>query len=292
MLTHCCCTQRTDSAPSPAATAQSAVTLQPWAWGHLSAQLPPQSTSVSSPFFTLSVQADALHTSSPHTPLRQSAAVAQPWPSGHKPHEPPQSLPVSSPSFSPESHVDATHWPASSHVPPSHGVSALRTDLEQEPSTHVTCSQLEAGAGQSSVSRHSASPTAPPAGTLVSPPRVGSVSVPAPPTPASFEGPPAWPALPEAPSGAALNASPHAAGKTPHSTNSHETWIVLRLHMHRARYTLLAAGNGASDADHFCHTPRPSARNVTTSCWSRRETLSSPRPCLCGPRRPCPGPAP
>jgi hypothetical protein len=59
---------------------------------------PPQSTSVSVPFFTPSVQAGNAQIEFLHTPLEQSEPIAQPAPSTHTAHvPPPQSTSVSSP---------------------------------------------------------------------------------------------------------------------------------------------------------------------------------------------------
>src|SRR5437773_997385 len=81
VLTQTLATQRTESASSPAAIAQSALLLQPWPRLHFEGQFPPQSIPVSPPFWTLSVQADAWHLLFVQTPLKQSALTVQPWPS-------------------------------------------------------------------------------------------------------------------------------------------------------------------------------------------------------------------
>jgi hypothetical protein len=62
---------------------------------------PPQSTSVSLPFFTLSVHVGALHVLAvaSHTLSRQSAPTRHFLPSAQPPHEPPQSTSVSFPFF-------------------------------------------------------------------------------------------------------------------------------------------------------------------------------------------------
>jgi hypothetical protein len=59
------------------------------------AQEPPQSTSVSVPFFTVSLQTAAWHTSPVHTPSRQSAATVQALFAAHLSQVPPQSTSVS-----------------------------------------------------------------------------------------------------------------------------------------------------------------------------------------------------
>ena len=61
---------------------------------------PPQSRSVSSPFFTPSSHAGAAHVPS-QTPLTQSAPIAQTAPFAHGPQSPPQSTAVSLPSSAP-----------------------------------------------------------------------------------------------------------------------------------------------------------------------------------------------
>ena len=60
---------------------------------HVLVHAPPQSTSVSVPFFTASVQSGAEHffVALLHTPLVQSAAAAQVFVSAHLGHEPPLS---------------------------------------------------------------------------------------------------------------------------------------------------------------------------------------------------------
>src|SRR5262245_12435772 len=70
--------------------AQSELTLHSLPGGHFCAQFPPQSTSVSSPFFTPSVQDGAAHVPYVQTPLLQSASIMQGAPSGatHVPASP------------------------------------------------------------------------------------------------------------------------------------------------------------------------------------------------------------
>jgi hypothetical protein len=57
---------------------------------------PPQSMSVSSPFFTLSEHVSA-HEPAAHEPLWQSVLPEHGSPAGHGPQVPPQSMPVSVP---------------------------------------------------------------------------------------------------------------------------------------------------------------------------------------------------
>jgi hypothetical protein len=76
-------------------------------------QVPPQSTSVSTPFLTESAQLGARQVPSvPHTPLRQSALETQPSPvpqPGQAP--PPQSTSVSVPFRAPSLHAGELHVP-------------------------------------------------------------------------------------------------------------------------------------------------------------------------------------
>jgi hypothetical protein len=64
---------------------------------HLVLHDPPQSVSVSLPFFTKSVHVAPWHTPVVQTPLAQSPAPAQPWPVVHLGQLEPQSLSVSVP---------------------------------------------------------------------------------------------------------------------------------------------------------------------------------------------------
>ena len=59
--------------------AQSASTLQTLVTAHLVAHEPPQSTSVSVPFLTTSVQVGTAHLLAVQTPLVQSAATPHAW---------------------------------------------------------------------------------------------------------------------------------------------------------------------------------------------------------------------
>jgi hypothetical protein len=71
------------------------------------AQVPPQSTSVSVPFFTVSAQVAAWHRLAVHTPLPQSAASAQALVAAQGPQVPPQSASVSVPFLTVSAHVAA-----------------------------------------------------------------------------------------------------------------------------------------------------------------------------------------
>jgi hypothetical protein len=72
---------------------------------------PPQSTSVSAPFFLPSPHDGGVHTSFAHTSLTQSASPTQPSLSSHGPHPPPQSTSVSSPFFAPSEQLGSVHSP-------------------------------------------------------------------------------------------------------------------------------------------------------------------------------------
>jgi hypothetical protein len=77
---------------------QSPSALHPLPGGQAWHVAPPQSMSVSAPFFRPSVQLAAVHVPVAHFPLWQSLPVEHPWPSGHFGHvAPPQSTPVSPP---------------------------------------------------------------------------------------------------------------------------------------------------------------------------------------------------
>jgi hypothetical protein len=93
---------------------------------HLPQDAPPQSVSVSLPFFTPSEQLDDWHLSGEpeQTPLWQSPATAHVAPAAHLPQEaPPQSMSVSTPFLTPSAHVGAWHTPA------------VQTPLWQSPGT-------------------------------------------------------------------------------------------------------------------------------------------------------------
>jgi hypothetical protein len=66
---------------------------------------PPQSTSVSFPFFTPSLQVAAWHCPATQTPVKQSRSAPQTSGAGHGLQLPPQSTPVSSPSWRPSAQV-------------------------------------------------------------------------------------------------------------------------------------------------------------------------------------------
>jgi hypothetical protein len=87
---------------SPPAQSEHFPQLAPEA--HPVVQLPPQSTSVSSPFLTWSVHVGA-QTPLAHDRPTQSASIAQPLPGPQSEHGPPQSTSVSSPFFAPSLHV-------------------------------------------------------------------------------------------------------------------------------------------------------------------------------------------
>ena len=81
---------------------QSEPIAQDWPAVHWAGQLPPQSTSVSSPFFTKSVQLAAWQTFRLHTPVVQSEGALQPLPGGQGAQPPPpQSMSVSVPFCTP-----------------------------------------------------------------------------------------------------------------------------------------------------------------------------------------------
>ncbi len=86
--------------PNTQIPVQSALRLQDFPLAHVPHVPPPQSTSVSAPFFTLSEQLGAWQTLPVHTPDVQSALMRQDLTLAHAPHvPPPQSTSVSSPFF-------------------------------------------------------------------------------------------------------------------------------------------------------------------------------------------------
>jgi hypothetical protein len=88
---------------------QSPPTPQVLPLAHFVEQPPPQSTSVSVPFFTLSVQSGAWHTLLVHTPDWQSAATTHAFVAAHFVEQlPPQSTSVSVPFFTPS--VQSGAW--------------------------------------------------------------------------------------------------------------------------------------------------------------------------------------
>jgi hypothetical protein len=78
---------------------QSPATLQCPLVGHFGHVPPPQSTSVSAPFCTLSVQLAPWQMLPTHTPLWQSPPPVHCLPAAHLPQLPPQSMSVSVPFF-------------------------------------------------------------------------------------------------------------------------------------------------------------------------------------------------
>ena len=90
--------------------------------GHLGQAPPPQSRSVSGPFFTVSVHEGTWHTWFSQTPLLQSVAASQPLPSSHLSQvSPPQSTSVSS-AFSTAS-VQVGRQIVPEHFPPMQSAS-------------------------------------------------------------------------------------------------------------------------------------------------------------------------
>src|SRR3569623_552736 len=92
-------------------------TAHSWLVG-AAAQVPPQSTSLSLPFLTVSLQLAGVQVPfAPHRPFTQSPATVQPLPSPHflfvgdAAQEPPQSVPVSVPFFTPSLQVGAAQAP-------------------------------------------------------------------------------------------------------------------------------------------------------------------------------------
>src|SRR4051794_1109337 len=87
---------------------------------------PPQSTSLSAPFFSWSMQVAGTHWPAPQFRLRQSPPVAHAAPSPHLLAQlPPQSLSVSPPFFTP-SEQDATWQAPLLHTPWSQSVATLQ----------------------------------------------------------------------------------------------------------------------------------------------------------------------
>jgi hypothetical protein len=102
-----------------AGSTQSTSALQLCPTVQLAAQLPPQSMSVSVPFFTPSPHAAAAQAKLVHLPLSgsaQSRSTKHAWPTGHGLHVPPQSTAVSLPFFTLSLHWASMQLPvASSH---------------------------------------------------------------------------------------------------------------------------------------------------------------------------------
>jgi hypothetical protein len=110
---------------------QSAAPLQAFPSAHFfpcpSQVLPPQSVSVSVPFFTPSLHVAATHVVPLHTPLAQSVPTVHPPPVPQRAHVdvPPQSVPDSSPFFTPSLQLGAWHafitqTPLAQSLPPVH----------------------------------------------------------------------------------------------------------------------------------------------------------------------------
>ena len=92
---------------------QSASARQPFWYAHVLPVVPPQSTSVSVPFFTLSVLVGTWQAAPVQTPLLQSSATRHALRSAHGGlPTPPQSTSVSVPSLTPSAGVGAVHVPA------------------------------------------------------------------------------------------------------------------------------------------------------------------------------------
>ncbi|MES1171648.1 MAG: hypothetical protein ABUL77_00290 [Bacteroidota bacterium] len=130
---------------------QSPITPQAWpsAQRRVGAHIPPQSTAVSVPFLTVSVQVGAAQTPAVQTPLAQLVGpVPHMRPLAHGPQDgPPQSRSVSAPFLTMSVHVPAAHTPAVHtplaqlaplvpHMPPS----AQRRVGAQEPPQSVSVS--------------------------------------------------------------------------------------------------------------------------------------------------------
>jgi hypothetical protein len=110
--------------------AQSVAIAHAFVSEHSGQEPPPQSTSVSAPFFTMSWQLGAWQMPPVHTPWLQSVPVAHVLPSGQAwGHPPPQSMPASIPFLAPSLHVgikqvlptQARLWQSSAfvHAPPT-----------------------------------------------------------------------------------------------------------------------------------------------------------------------------
>jgi hypothetical protein len=93
---------------------QSSFPAQALPGSHLAGQLPPQSMSVSVPFFVPSLQGEGWHVPPSQTPLTQSAPVVHPLSSSHGVQSaPPQSMSVSTPFLIPSIQLGR-------HVVPEH----------------------------------------------------------------------------------------------------------------------------------------------------------------------------
>jgi hypothetical protein len=122
---------------------------------------PPQSVSVSAPFFTPSLHVAGVHVFAvgSQTPLTQSPATRHLSLSAHAEHEPPQSLSVSSASWTPSVQCVATHAPLPSQTMPplSEQTVPLETLLVPQVcavASHVFTLHAVVCAGQSVGARH------------------------------------------------------------------------------------------------------------------------------------------
>jgi len=114
----------------------------------LLAQVPPQSTSLSVPFFTLSVQTGAAHLVAVQTPLMQSPAPPQEALVLHFVAQvPPQSLSVSLPFFTPSMQLGVWHLRAVEPAP-----AAQTCDWQSAPPAQLSPSSQGAQAPPQSTS--------------------------------------------------------------------------------------------------------------------------------------------
>ncbi len=129
--------------PEHTPVSQSVPWLHVWPTVH-AGQPPPQSTSVSAPFSTLSLQVGAWHTLFVHTADWQSAPMMQPSPSAQPGQTPPQSTSVSSWFSIPSVQVPRVHTlgPVPTHVQPGSTTQAL---LQPSPSSLFPSSQTSLG---------------------------------------------------------------------------------------------------------------------------------------------------
>jgi hypothetical protein len=155
--------------PQQPAPAQSVPARQALPSAHVGQPPPPQSTSVSVPFFTVSEHVAAWQTRPVHTPLSQSAATAHARLAAHGVHEPPQSTSVSVPSFILSVQLAAMQaWPAQTGAAGVQSVPSLqpthvpaRAGLDGSPQTPVahapllgTCSGVDGAEAPHSPSWH------------------------------------------------------------------------------------------------------------------------------------------
>src|SRR5690606_5058889 len=119
--------------PTHLLLAQSTFTRHAAPSAHLIAHLPPQSTSVSTPFFTASVHVTFAHTWPMHTRLWQSEPAAHPCPVPQGAQSgPPQSIPVSPPFFT-RSTEQSGYVSAATTEPPGSWSSAGAGELPVQP---------------------------------------------------------------------------------------------------------------------------------------------------------------